>query len=416
MAERRLRPSPNVAAALVLAVLAGAILLWQRPWVGEPDPGAGAVSLPADARSKLTAQLREMSRASSQDAFVAAAGDLPAARAFAKRTWRAMQSVAMPGATFRYVSGGEVADRADGSAAASAEVSWQPSPGSGLDPAATYRSTVELRVRPEADGTLSVVGAEQVAGQVPIWLIGDVAVDDGAGRTVVRVDGGGSLPLEDMATTARAAVERVLPGVDGRLTIISPRTRAQMAAIVGQESDAVAQIAAITTGLDGDPAAGQPVVVLNPTVFATMDRRAAQVVLTHEATHALTTAVGTTGANWVVEGFADFVALRDDTAPLSVSAGQALADVRAGRVPEGLPADADFSSTGHGLGALYESTWMIFRLLARDHPDSDLVAFYQQVVGGEPVERALQSTFGLTVDELTARWRDYLTKSASTTS
>ncbi|MCD9197524.1 hypothetical protein [Aeromicrobium wangtongii] len=405
-----------MAAALVLAVLAGAILLWQRPWVGEPDPGAGAVSLPADARSRLTAQLREMSRASSQDAFVAAAGDLPAAQAFAKRTWRAMQSVAMPGATFRYVSGGEVADRADGSAAASAEVSWQPSPGSGLDPAATYRSTVELRVRPEADGTLSVVGAAQVAGQVPIWLIGDVAVDDGAGRTVVRVDGGGSLPLEDMATTARAAVERVLPGVDGRLTIISPRTRAQMAAIVGQESDAVAQIAAITTGLDGDPAAGQPVVVLNPTVFATMDRRAAQVVLTHEATHALTTAVGTTGANWVVEGFADFVALRDDTAPLSVSAGQALADVRAGRVPEGLPADADFSSTGHGLGALYESTWMIFRLLARDHPDSDLVAFYQQVVGGEPVDRALQSTFGLTADELTARWRDYLTKSASTTS
>jgi len=156
--------------------------------------------------------------------------------------------------------------------------------------------------------------------------------------------------------------------------------------------------------------------VLNPAVFATMDRRAAQVVLTHEATHVLTSAVGTTAVNWVVEGFADFVALQDDTAPLSVSAGQVLARVRAGDVPAALPTDTDFGSTQHGLGAVYESAWMIFRMLGEQHPRQDVVAFYREVIGGEPVERALRSTFGLTVDELTADWRAYLTKSASTVS
>lgn len=401
----------------MLAVLAGAILLWQRPWDGDPAPGAGAAVLPADASTRLTAQLRDMSRATSEDAFVAAAGDLPAARAFARRTWRSMQAVAVPGATFRYVSGGEVPDRTDGSAAAVAEISWRPSRASGLDAGTTHRSSVELRVLAEPDGSVSVVGAARSTGTVPVWLLGDVTVDDDAGRVVVRVDGGDrSLPLDTMATTARAAVERVVPGVDARLTIVSPRTRAQMAAIVGQDTEAVAPIAAVTTGLDGDATTRDAVVVLNPTVFATMDRRAAQVVLSHEATHALTAAVGTPAASWVVEGFADFVALHDDTAPLSVSAGQVLTEVRAGRTPAALPGDDDFSSTGHGLGAVYESAWMIFRLLAQDRPDRDLVTFYRRVVDGEPVERALQATLGLTVDELTAQWRDYLTKSASTTS
>ncbi len=65
-------------------------------------------------------------------------------------------------------------------------------------------------------------------------------------------------------------------------------------------------------------------ILLNPAVFATMDQRAAQVVLSHEATHLLTSAVGTKAETWVVEGFADFVALHDDDAPLSLSAGQVL--------------------------------------------------------------------------------------------
>lgn len=397
-------------------MLGAALLLWQQPWHTDA-PDERVVPIPADASSQLTAQLRELSEAQSRDAFVAAAGDLPAGRDFGRRTWQALRAVAQPGASLRYISGGEVADRADGSATMTAEVSWRPADASGLDPEVTHRSTVALRVAPERAGGFSIVDAAPADGAVPIWLLGAVTVDSADGRSVISIDGGDdSEPVDQLATTARAAVERTVPGVAGRLTIISPRTQQQMAAIVGQDQAAVAQIAAVTTGVDGDSAGVDPVVVLNPAVFATMDRRAAQVVLSHEATHALTSAVGTSAVNWVVEGFADYVALRDDTAPLSVSAGQALARVRADGAPRALPTDADFGSTQHGLGAVYESAWMIFRMLGEQHPDTDVVAFYRAVIDGAPVERALEESFGLTVDELTAQWRAYLTKSASTVS
>jgi hypothetical protein len=405
-----------VAAAIVLAVLAAALLAWQQPWrVGPTDDRTATI--PRDASTRLTMQLRELSDATSEKQFVAATGDLPAARTFGRRTWRSLSAVAQPGATFRYVSGGEVADRADGSAAATVDVSWKAAARSGLDPEVTRRSTVQLRVAPGPDGDLSLVGAGRDDGGVPLWLLGAVTVDLEPGRSVVRIGvGDDAVPIDEMVTAARAAVQRTVSGVTGDLTVISPHSQAQMAALVGQDDKAVAQIAAVTTGIDGDTSSADPVVVLNPAVFATMDRRAAQVVLTHEATHALTSAVGTTAANWVVEGFADYVALQDDKAPLAVSAGQILAQVRAGQVPRALPTDADFGSTQHGLGAVYESTWMIFRMLGEQHPRADVVAFYRDVIGGEPVDRALESRFGLSVDRLTTDWVAYLTKSASTVS
>src|SRR5699024_1664909 len=97
------------------------------------------------------------------------------------------------------------------------------------------------------------------------------------------------------------------------------------------------KLAAITSKLTGDglnppdrndddsgaPAKTAPV-LCNPEVFATMDDRAAQVVMTHEATHALTGAIGRSAPQWVIEGFADWVALHDDSADLSQSAGQIL--------------------------------------------------------------------------------------------
>lgn len=407
-----------MAAVLVLAVLATGLLLWQQPWRADPTR-AEIAPLPADAPTRLTAQLRALSEADTEADFVAAAGDSPAGRAFGRRTWSALQTVAGPGASLRYISGGDVADRTDGSATAVVEAQWQPAAGSGLDPAATHRSTVKLRVVPAQDGTFSIAGASRLSGAVPLWLVGDVSVDADAGddRFVVRVDGGDeTLAIDEMTSTARTVVERSLPQGSGGLTVISPRTQAQMAAIVGQETETVAQIAAVTTSLDADSTADDVVVVLNPTVFATMDPRAAQIVLTHEATHALTGAVGTPAENWIVEGFADWVALRSDTAPLSLSAGQILAEVTAGRTPERLPTDADFGSTQHGLGALYESSWMIFRLLGERYGDAAVVSFYESALRGTTTTAALQSAFGIDQDELTAMWRSYLMKSASTES
>jgi len=210
-------------------------------------------------------------------------------------------------------------------------------------------------------------------------------------------------------------VRDVVPGVDDDLIVFSPRTRAVTGDLVGRPSADVGAIAAVTTTVDGSGDTPR-VIVLNPAQFATMDERAAQVVVTHEATHLLTTTLGTDAAKWVVEGFADFVALHDDTAPLSLSAGQALRAVKADSPPEQLPTAEDFASAGHGLGAVYESTWLVFRMLGERHDDASIVRFYRDVLAGTPVDDAARRAFDLSVDRLTAQWRDYLTKSASTVS
>lgn len=415
MADPGRRLGPNAVAVLVLIALGVALLVWQRPWQESDD---AVVGIPADAPSQLTAQFRALSEAGSEAEFVATAGTSRDAKEFARQAWRAREALGAQAVELRYVSGGDVADRADGSAQATVDVSWRAGDEIGLSDTTVHTSSVAFRVAPQADGGFSVIAAAPREGALPIWLAGDVAVERSSGSVVIRVDGGDeALPVETMATAARAAVARVVPGTKGEVTVVSPHTQTQMARLVGQPLEQVRQIAAVTTRLDGrGGTSSDTVIVLNPTVFSTMDRRAAQVVLTHEATHLLTDAVGTRAESWVVEGFADFVALHDDSATLAVSAGQILAEVRAGRAPTRLPTAADFDAEGHGLGAVYESAWMIFRMLGERYGDARVVDFYEAVMADTPLDSALATSFGLTVAELTAEWRAYLAKSASTVS
>ncbi|MCW2749391.1 MAG: hypothetical protein JWR83_501 [Aeromicrobium sp.] len=399
----------------MLLALAAGLLLWQRPWQGPDDP---VVAIPSDASSVLTAQFRALSEAPTEKAFVTAAGATPAARTFARQAWSARTALGAKQVELRYVLGGEVADRADGSTVATVEVTWQPGKASGLADASRHSASVRFRMAPQKGGTFAVDSVSAATEPLPIWLAGKITIERQSGVGVIRLDGGDAeQPVDAMATAARDSVLKVVPHTSGTLTVVSPRTQAEMAQLVGQKVADVRQIAAVTTRLDGgsDTSVGA-VVVLNPAVFATMDRRAAQIVLTHEATHLLTKAVGTRAETWVVEGFADFVALHDDSASLSLSAGQILAEVKAGKGPKHLPTAADFSATGHGLGAVYESAWMIFRMLAADFGDAKVETFYAQVLGGTSLDHALSSSFGLTSARLTTDWRSYLAKSASTVS
>ncbi len=59
---------------------------------------------------------------------------------------------------------------------------------------------------------------------------------------------------------------------------------------------------------------------------------------------------------------------------------------------------------------------MIFRMLGESYSDAEILAFYRDVLGGTPLGKALSASFGLTVDQLTADWKAYLAKSASTVS
>ncbi len=325
----------------------------------------------------------------------------------------------MESVTLRYLSGGDVADRADGSTLATVEVSWRAGADSPVAGTAVRSSRVGLRLDTQRDGTFAVRSATNVGqDRLPLWLAGDVRVGEGPDDVrVVSVDGGvPDLDALAAATRADRAVRATVADADGRLTVVAPRSRATTAALVGETQDEVAAIAGVTTTVDGTTGTAR-VIVLNPDLFADMDARARQVVITHEAAHLLTGAVGTSMVTWVAEGFADYVALRRDDAPLAVSAGQALAQVRADGPPRTLPdADTFAAAGGHGLGAVYESAWLVFRMLAQERSNERIVAFYESVRDGADVEDAARRHLRLSVAQITTQWRAYLEKSASTVS
>ena len=59
---------------------------------------------------------------------------------------------------------------------------------------------------------------------------------------------------------------------------------------------------------------------------------------------------------------------------------------------------------------------MVFRMLGEQHGDPAVRGFYGDVVGGRAVDGAARRWFGMPVSGITADWRRYLTKSASTVS
>lgn len=413
MADSR-RLTPNLAAGALLVVLAAALLLWQRPWeTSTPD---GVVPVPDDAAALLDEQFRELADADTERAFVAAAGSGGQARSFATAAWQARSVLDVADVEMRYLRGGEVPDRADGSTLAEVSVSWRAGRDSAVTGTSVRDATVDFRLDPRRDGTFAVRTASVRDEPLPLWLAGRIAVEREPGIRVLTVDGG--VPDIDgpaMARVARDHVRDVVTGVDTDLTIVSPRTSALAADLVGRPQRELDPIAAVTTTVDGGSRTSR-VIVLNPAHFAVMDARAAQVVVTHEAVHLLTGALGAAaGEAWVTEGFADFVALHDDDAPLSLSAGQVLRQVKEDGAPQALPSSIDFGRGEH-LGAVYESAWMVFRMLGERYSDKVILGFYRDVMSGTDVGRAVRRAFDLSVAELTAQWRDYLTKSASTVS
>lgn len=414
MSTRR-RPSANVLALVALAVLVAAVLLLQRPWASGDDR---AVVLPDDPAVAVRAQLAAVSDAlatGSSDDVAAAVGEGTAAQELADDLTTSLEATGVSGVELRLTNLAAAPDGPDGTYAATTKVTWQRDEGSVLG-AGEVRSTVELRLRPrDADG-FDLVGADAAPGvPLPVWLAGEVSVSAVDGATVVRVDGGSIEGLDAMAAAARTQVATVLgdsplsPGpVDPRILLLDPPSGDRAAALLGRPAAEVEGIAGVSTRLDGAPA-----VVLNPDEFDTMDARARQVVITHEAVHLVTDAIASPLETWVVEGFADWVALRDDSAPLTVSAGQILAQVAQDGPPAALPTAADFA--GDQLGATYEGAWLVFQVLAEQTSAAAVLSFYGDVLAGVAVPEAL-ARIGTDVPTLTAQWQDYLTYNASTMS
>jgi hypothetical protein len=241
--------------------------------------------------------------------------------------------------------------------------------------------------------------------RTPLWTTGRVTRLV-SGRALVIATGKDGQRYLSLARQALIDVGKVLPGWHGRLVVEAPATEEQLDQALAAPQDQYANIAAVTTTVDGSLLPGSPVhVFLNPAVFDGLGPRGAQVVMSHESTHVATDATFTPMPTWLLEGFADYVALAHAGIPVETAAGQILARIRKDGPPDHLPTTDELDPTATSLGATYEEAWLATRFIAREYGEAKLVRFYREVGAGEDVRQGFRKVLGTTQTAFEARWR-----------
>lgn len=273
----------------------------------------------------------------------------------------------------------------------------------GWDDAATRVETPVVFVPGDGGQKIATVGGAD--GRTPLWLTGPVEATKG-GRSLVISRAGSGEKYQAMAQRALADVARVLPDWQGNLVVEVPGSEQALDQALDATQEQYANIAAVTTSVDGSLADGAPVhVFLNPRVFDDLGPRGAQVVMSHESTHVATGGTFADMPTWLLEGFADYVALAHAGIPVKTAASQILARVGRNGPPDGLPTAEELSPTAAGLGATYEEAWLATRFIAREFGEDRLVAFYEAVSDGTPVAEAFTTVLGTDQAKFVRRWQ-----------
>lgn len=248
----------------------------------------------------------------------------------------------------------------------------------------------------------------------PLWLTGRLSVVR-TPHTLLAVAG----PVGRYAGLVRTAlvqVHQVLRRWHGPLVVEVPRSSAALQGALQSDPGQYDNIAAVTTTEDGSLAPDAPVrVFVNPGVFDRLKQRGAQVVISHEATHVATGATFVSMPTWLLEGFADYVALAHAGVPVGTAAAQILGRVRRHGPPRGLPSSQDLDPSATGLGATYEEAWLACRFLGQAYGVERLIRFYDAVSAGKDTRKAFRSVLGTTQTSFVRRWRRDVARLASVT-
>jgi hypothetical protein len=256
-------------------------------------------------------------------------------------------------------------------------------------------------------GITSIGGGDR---RSPLWLSGHLEVRRSTDTLVLATTAAEADLVAGRAEAAVPVVRDVLPQWDGKLVVEVPGSEEALDAALGADPGSYTDIAAVTASVDGTITPDSEVhVFVNPDVYDDLEPVGGQVVISHEATHLATGAPLTSGVPlWLLEGFADYVALHAVDLPITTTAGQIIQQVRADGAPDHLPGQPEFDQTDSHLGAAYESAWVACLVLADAGGQDALVQLYEAVSGGQELDGQLPKLFGLTETELTARWRQRL--------
>ena len=388
---------------LVLLVLAGCGGTEIKP----PKPPVDNTDSRAAAAATLLQELRhDLLDRDRRGALALAAPDRQS-RAAVAAIYANARSLKLTDIGFRYVSEEEgdldqqvTQTYGDRAWAADVTASWRIP---GYDPGATHLGTRFTFVATDHGVRLASAGGGGDRGA--LWLDGPLHIARST-DTMVLVAAGSSDRYERMARQAVVDVRKVLRAWRGKLVIEVPGSESQLESVLGATAGEYSAIAAVTTSVDGTLAPGAPVhVFVNPKVFGGLGPRGSQVVLSHEATHVATGATFTSMPTWLLEGFADFVALAHSDVPVRTAASQILLRVRDKGAPNHLPTPAELDPSAKSLGATYEEAWTVCRYLGKTYGERKMVAFYDAVDHGASTGQAFRRVLGTSQSAFVRGWR-----------
>jgi hypothetical protein len=300
----------------------------------------------------------------------------------------------------RYRDGGAGRSKRDGWWVAAVDISWRLT---GFDTRPVAQQSSLTFATHDGRTYLERIGLP-TDNRWPLWALGPLTVRRRSGAVAVAV--GKDRVRTTIAGAARAveAVQRVIGSSDGPLLVIAPATARQFDRLVGV-STGYGKIAAVTTTADGSLSPKSLTMVdLNPTAFDRLGPEADQVVLSHEATHAMTHAVTTRLPAWLREGFADYVAFSDTGLPPEALAEGFLGEVRKRGAPSQLPLRRAFQIDAPRLGHAYEAAWLACEMIAHRYGQAALVRLYVQA-GKVGARTAIHRVLAIGPTALTRLWQ-----------
>jgi hypothetical protein len=395
--------------ALVLVVaLVTYLAARSDPYVA-PAPSGSALEADSSGAAQALRQLEDAVTMSSRDSAAALAPtDDPHAGDLLSAVVSNARELHVVDFTARYVDDVGAVDPA-GRWEAAVDLTWR---FDGFDRDAVHEEVLvgfELPSR-EKGGSVGITSLGGGDRRSPLWLSGAVEVRRSPQTLVLAASASDAELLAARARAAVPVVRDVFPAWRGRLVVEVPASEQDLDAALAADPGSYTSIAAVSASVDGTLTPGSAVhVFVNPDVYDDLDPVGGQVVMSHEATHVATGAPLTSGVPlWLLEGFADYVALHEIDLPVGTTAGQIIQQVRRDGAPDHLPGEAEFGPSDSHLGAAYESAWLACVVLADRGGQQALVRLYEQVSRGRNVTGELKRLFGVTEAELTTLWRQRL--------
>jgi hypothetical protein len=377
-----------------------------------PAPSGEGVSSRAQGASELLSKLETaLNQGSRRETVALAAPDEPTAAESLRDIYSNVRALGMEDLSFRFID----EDAAELSAAerrtlgrrawvADVAVSWSIG---GYDEGAS-KMEVSFTMVDTPDGVAFGSAGGDYGHAAPLWLLDDLAVDQSRRALVAATSRAEAERYAGWADQAVRDVKATLPGWRGKLVVEVPATQEQLHRLLGAAPDTYYSIAAVTATVDGSMSSSSPVhIFVNPVVFGRLGEDGSQIVMSHEATHVASDAATSTMPLWVLEGFADYVALARTDLPVSVTASQILAEVRKSGAPKALPGADDFNPANKLLGTSYEAAWLACRFLAQEYGEGALIDFYETVGEGTTLGEGFRE-LGTTERAFTRAWRDHL--------